>query len=203
MTETFDPTKAVEFDLAHGAVTLRRSSHRVLVPADALAALCDAAGEVATAELGEAMGEALGMSISSRMEAMGGKGQEAVRNAPLSQMVDWLGGEVALLGLGCLSFERWGKAMIAVLDDNPAGAMGDGLFESLLASALTVASGREVGVVRVDRAGARARFLVSSPSVATAARAELKTGKGWGDVLVGLHGGGADGGGAGPEGGSA
>lgn len=187
MSQTFDPSSAVEFFLASGRVKLRGSSDRLLVPADALAALCDAAGEEATAEFGEAIGEALGMSMSSRASTKGVSGQEAVRAASVGDMVDMLGGELALLGLGTISVERWGKAMVLVLDENPQGAMGDSLFEAIVGSALSVASGRDVETVRLERAGARARFLICSPAAAKSVRKQMSEGSSWGDIVVRLH----------------
>jgi len=187
MSQNFDPADAVEFFLDRGRVKLRRSSDRLLVPADALAALCDAAGADATAEFGEAIGEALGMSIASRAQKSGASGQQAVRATSVADLVDMFGGELALLGLGTVSIERWGKAMVLVLDENPQGAMGDSLFEAVAASALSVATGREVEIVRLERAGARARFLICSAVAAKSVRAWMTEGQGWGDIVVRLH----------------
>src|SRR4051812_39599835 len=106
----FDATKRVTFDLAEGRVTLGErdgaAAPAVLVPAEALARACRAGGPPVSAALGAAIGEPIGERIASRAG-----GTDALRAEPLEAIVDHLGGEFALAGLGALAAERWGRAL--------------------------------------------------------------------------------------------
>src|SRR5438093_1423720 len=98
----FDPSKAVTFDLSHGLVHLEGAPSRLLVPAEALGALAAAAGSAPTRAFGRALGEAIGRRAALGLEAT--SGADAV--------LEHVGGEVGLAGLGSLSLERWGRALV-------------------------------------------------------------------------------------------
>jgi hypothetical protein len=174
----FDPSKAVTFDLAHGLVHLEGAPARLLVPAEALVLLAGAAGPEATATFGRLLGEALGLRVASRLAAAA---------APVEAVVEHLGGELALSGLGSLGLERWGRALVLVVDQSPLGAAGDGLLEAVLAGAVEAASGRDVCAVRLGREGVRARFFVGGVPGAVKLKGWLSQGLSWGDALVRLH----------------
>jgi hypothetical protein len=178
----FDPAEAVTFDLAHGLVHLEGAPSRLLVPADALAALCASAGGAATEAFGRALGAALGRRAAHRLAGEGG-----VRGATIEGAVEHLGGEMALVGLGSASLERWGRALVWVMDQSPLGVSGDGLLAAALAGAITAAVGREVHAVLLAREGVRARFLITGAAGAAKVRAWLAAGVAWGDALVRLH----------------
>lgn len=175
----FDPSRAVTFDFAHGQVHLEDAPRRVLVPADALANLVAAAGTDAFVAFGRAMGETMGRRLSRRLNDTTG--------ATIDAVVEHLGGELALSGLGSLAAERWGRALVLVVDDSPLGASGDALLASILESALRAATGRDPRCVVLDRESARLRLLVVNHASADKVRAWLGGGKSWGDVLVRLH----------------
>ncbi len=179
----FDPSKAVTFDLSHGLVHLEGAGARVLVPADALFALAGAAGAEAGAALARSMGEAMGRRVASRLTT------EGVATASVEVVVEHLGGELALAGLGSLGLERWGRAAVLVVDQSPLGAGGDALLEGVLAAAVEVAAQRDGGVhaVRLGRDGVRARFLLSGRAGIDKVRAWLAEGIPWGEALVRLH----------------
>lgn len=174
----FDPSKSVTFDLAHGLVHLEGAPARLLVPADALAALAAAAGPEAAAAFGRALGEAMGRRVAARLAA----GEAAV-----DVVVEHLGGELALVGLGSLGLERWGKALVLVVDQSPLGAGGDRLLEAALAAAVEAAAGRHVHAVLLGREGVRARFLLGGEAGMVKVRTWLAEGASWGDALVRLH----------------
>jgi hypothetical protein len=178
----FDPSKAVTFDLSHGLVHLEGAPSRLLVPAEALRALTEAAGSGATAAFGRAIGEAMGRRAASRLGA--GQGVDA---APVESVVEHLGGELALAGLGSLGLERWGRALVLVVDQSPLGAGGDGLLGAALAGALEAAAGREVRTLLLGRDGVRARFLVGGRAGVARVEAWLEAGVPWGEALVRLH----------------
>jgi hypothetical protein len=179
---SFDPSKAVTFDLTHGRVQLDDMPACVLVPASVLAGLVGAAGGEGRANLARALGEPLGRRVARRL----GEGDGALK-ASVDAMIDHLGGEFALVGLGSLSLERWGRALLFVIDHSPFGAEGDDLLGALLDAALEGATGRSVRCVPLMRDGARARLLVANERAAERVRAWLGEGLGWGEVLARLH----------------
>ncbi len=185
----FDPSNAVTFDLESGLVHLEGAPFRLLVPAGALAALLNSAGAEAIRAFGHALGEPMGRRLCTRFaghEQSGGA--EAVRGASLDAMVDHLGGELSLAGLGALSLERWGHALLLVVDHSPLGKEGDAMLEAVLSSALQAATGRAANAVLLGRDNSRARFLIAGDKALSKVRAWLGEGLGWGEVLTRLHG---------------
>jgi hypothetical protein len=178
----FDPSDAVTFDLAHGLVHLEGAPARVLVPAEALVALCGAADASTVAALGRALGEAMGRRAAGRLARDGG-----IHKKSPEVVVDHLGGELALAGLGSLGIERWGSALVMVVDHSPLGAAGDGLLAAVLASALVAATGNEVHSAPLGREATRARFLLAGPKGVERVRSLLSAGRSWPEALVELH----------------
>jgi hypothetical protein len=181
----FDPRTAVTFDLVHGLVAVGDATAHVVVPAGALGVLCGAAGAEATVAFGRALGEAIGTRVASRLRT-----REAARAAAVEEVLEALGAEVAVTGLGSLSIERWGQALVLVVDHAPAlGPHADELAAALLEAALRALTGRDARVGLLGREGGRARFLVASAAAIARVRAALAAGRGWGEALVALHGG--------------
>lgn len=178
----FDPSQALTFDLAHGLVHLEGAPSRLLVPADGLLVLARAAGPAAVAAFGRSLGDAMGRRVASRLAEA-----EGVRGATVEVVVEHLGGELALAGLGSLGLERWGRALVMVVDQSPLGAEGDGLLEAVLAAALEAAAGREARALLLGRDAVRARFLIAGSAGIEKVRAWLGEGVAWGDALVRLH----------------
>lgn len=178
----FDPSKAVTFDLARGLVQQEGAPSGLIVPAAALVALAQAAGPEASRVFARAMGEAIGRRVALRLAAADG-----VRAAVPAAVVEHLGGELAVTGLGSLGLERWGRALVLVIDQSPLGEAGDALVESVLAGALATAVGESSSVTVLVREGARVRFLVTSRAGIDKVRAWLSEGISWGDALVRLH----------------
>ena len=177
----------VTFDLAHGQVQLGEGSHSndsgraVIVPADALAKLTQAAGEVATQELGRALGRTLGERVARRLS-----GTEKVRESAPDLVTTELATELAMVGLGELGFERWGKALLAVVHNAPAGC--DRLLTAVLEGALGAATSREVRAMVVARQGDEVRLFVGNVASIERVLAWLGEGIGWGDAITRLHG---------------
>lgn len=178
----FDPSKAVTFDLAHGRVQFDDVPACVLVPASALIELARSAGREGRAVLSRALGEPLGRRVARRL----GENDGAL-GASVDAVVDHLGGELALLGLGSLSLERWGRALLFVFDHSPFDAEGDELLASVLDAALEAATGRPVRSVPLMRDGTRVRLLATNERASERVRAWLGEGLGWGEVLARLH----------------
>ena len=179
----FDPSKAVTFDLTRGLVQQEGAPSGLIVPAQALAALAHAAGPEASRTFARAVGEAIGRRVALHLSAANG-----VRAAGAGAVVEHLGGELAITGLGSLGLERWGRALVLVIDQSPLGEAGDALLESVLAGALAAAIGEQSSSVTVlARDGGRVRFLVTSRAGVDKVRALLNEGVSWGDALVRLH----------------
>ena len=182
-TAPFEASKAVTFDLAIGEIRLDDERRRMLVGADALLRLCETAGPEASSALGRALGEPIGRRVAGDSE------EPPPASAPRrwSRWSTICAGEWALRGLGALSLERWGRALVAVVDHPPWGEGGDRILESVLGEALGHAVGREVSSVRLGRdAGtvfascSRVRERAQGPGVA-------REGVPWAEAVVRVH----------------
>src|SRR5690606_9525430 len=78
---------------------------RLNIPAALLLRLCESAGEAATRDFLSALGTDIGRRIQAAL------GQD-LSAAPIESWAEHLGGQLALLGLGELLIERWGKALV-------------------------------------------------------------------------------------------
>ncbi len=186
----FDPTEAVTFDLQFGHIHLDGAPTRVMVPADALVALCQAAGDEETATFAHTIGEAIGRRVGVRLAGGSANRHDAARAARLEAVVTQLAGELAVLGFGSVSAERWGKALVLVVDQSPFGEGGDGLVAAILEAALHALVNRHARVVKLHRDGVRARFLAVSGAAADGVRDRLAGGESWAAVIAAMHRGG-------------
>ena len=152
----------------------------MLIAADALVDLCRAAGDEAVSDFGRRLGTALGRRLAERLG-------DGASSASMEVVLDHLGGELAVMGLGSLGLERWGRALVLTIDGCPLGASGDRLVGAVLEGALEAMTAREVAIESLERDEQRARMLVASPAAAAKARAWLIGGLGWPDVLAKLH----------------
>lgn len=179
MSEPFNPTHAVRFELGRGRVSLDGTEARVLVPAAALGKLCASAGAEAVTDFGRNLGTEIGRRVHSRLDG----------SAPsVPALVEHLGGDLALAGLGSLTVEIWGRALVFVVVDSPLGGQGDLLLASVLEGALQRALGRDTSLVELERADGRVRFAVLNPKTADGVRKWLGEGVSWGDALARLNG---------------
>ncbi len=193
--ERYRPDQDVTFDLAHGLVHLEGAPGRVLVPADALGVLCASASPEAVASFGAAIGRSMGLRVAQRLASAAAPAEEGgpaggatgARAAGVEAMVDHLGAELSLAGLGSLGMERWGLALVVVVDHCPLGSRGDRLLEAIVGEAIASATARHARAVLLSRDGPRARLLLASPSAAERVRGWLQEGVAWGDALTRLH----------------
>lgn len=175
----FDPNGAVRFDMTNGAALDSRGARFVLVPASALDAL-DRATPGALAHIGSEVGRACGARILAKLG-----GDSEVRAATLDVVVTHLAGELAIAGLGSVSVEQWGKALVVVLT-NPT-VNSDGFLAGALAGAVTVAVGREVFMIPIGRDGNVARFYIGTQQTMIRCRSLVSSGKSWMDILAALQ----------------
>jgi len=188
MTSTRGVTPgAVTFDLARGVVRLGANAPGLLVPADALSRLLAAAGPEASRAFGRALGEDLGRAVVDRLAADAFDRPSAVLGASPEEVLTELAAAWALAGLGALGMERWGRALVMVVEAAPLGSECDALLEAALEAAIRTASGREARVAAIAREPLRARFLVGGPSATAKVRALVARGLSWTEALGALH----------------
>lgn len=180
----FDPSHSVKFDLGHGIVQLDGAGPRVLVPPDMLMDLCKHAGDDSLVDFGHKLGTEAALRFLNHLGV-------PADSVSVEAFVEHLGGNLALLGLGSLSVERWGKALVFVVDGSPLGPRGDALLAAVLEGALQRSLGREPKVVVLHRDDSIVRLLATGAAGARRAREWLAQGTAWGDVLARLHGGAA------------
>lgn len=176
----FDPALALKLDFDQGQVTLRGQGPCLVVPKGALLDLLSNAGDEATANFGQQ----LGVEIGRRMVESFGKAIEATS---VEDFVDHFGGELALLGLGTLAVERWGHALVLVIEGAPAGATGAALVSAVAAGALQRALSRDSAVIELMKSDNTLRLLVVSSRAAAEVKQWLAEEVPWGSVLTRLH----------------
>ena len=176
----FNPTGAVNFDLAKGRVGLDRACARILVPADTLLDVCHAAGEDALRDFGRRLGSEAGRRVAERLS-------DAVTTATAQTVVEHLGGDLALVGLGTLGFERWGTALVVTFHNVPFGSGGVALVAAVLEGALQRVFSRDVAAVALGADTDPVRLVVLSPAGGEKVRSWLDEGVSWGDALQRLH----------------
>jgi hypothetical protein len=174
---SFDPTGAVRFDLRSGTASDAAGARLVLVPSDVIDALDDGA----VAQIGRAVGRACGARLAARFG-----GEDGVRATELEVIVTHLAGELALAGVGVLSIERWGRALVAVVS-NASVASGT-FFVAVLSSALSDATGREVIAAPLGDEGPRSRYFLGSPATAHRVRALVAEGRNHASIVAILQG---------------
>lgn len=180
----FDPAHSVKFDLAAGTVQLDGSGPRLLVPPDALLDLCKHAGPESLRDFGRKLGTEVGRRMADQMGS-------AATTAGLEGFVDHLGGNLALLGLGSISLERWGKALLFVVEHSPLGAAGGPLLGAVIEGALQRCLGRTTRAIVLGSDADPIRIFVTGPSAAEKVEKWLSQGTSWGDALARLQGGAA------------
>src|SRR5450432_2379343 len=128
MTPRFDPSYALVFDLGRGQIRMANAGDRADVPSDALLMLCQGASVEVVLYFGRRLGTEAGRALLGRLGEAGQASMEAV--------VEHLGGELALMGLGSLGLERWGQALVLSFVHSPLGAAGDSLLGFILEGAM-------------------------------------------------------------------
>lgn len=175
----FDANQMVRFQLTRGAVELASGSPLCLVPASALRELCEQAPRPIVQGFGRSMGVELGRRVVARVGSV-----DKVRGSTIETIVTQVAGECAIAGLGALRTERWGRALLVIVD---GGLVPSAFLGAIVEGLLEQSSGKTLAVTLLHEDKASARFLVSSPQ--TKARAEdwLQGGASWSDVVTRLQ----------------
>jgi hypothetical protein len=176
----FDPSLALKLDFDQGQVTLRGQGPCLVVPKGALLDLLSNAGDEATSNFGQQLGTEVGRRM---VENLG----SAIETASIESFVEHLGGELALLGLGALSVERWGQALVLALESAPAGSTGVALASAVISGALQRALSRDVTAVELMKSDSTLRLLVVSKAAGAEVKQWLSEEMPWGNVLTRLH----------------
>jgi hypothetical protein len=175
----FDPSRSVRFDLGRGQVELAGSVSQLLVPVDAVVQLCRGAGDDALRDFGRRLGtEAARRALESLQN---------IEQASPEAVLEHLGGQLALLGLGSLGIERWGRALIVTFEHSPVSQEGDELLASVIEGALQRATSRDLRALSLGRDDRFVRLLVLNPGAVDRVRGLLADGISWSDVLAKLN----------------
>jgi hypothetical protein len=178
---SFDATHAIQFDLGRGNVRSRAEQESILlVPASALAELI----KTAPVEAAQALGQALGAAIGRRART----GLHDVAEASIEAVVAQLAGEAALAGIGAVSIERWGRAVVVLVEGSP---LASSVLAPLVVSALQTLFGRGVWCALLSGEEQPARILIASERGAERVRDWIVSGVPWGAALTRLQGGAA------------
>ncbi len=194
----------VDFDLSRGRVERRAAPEAkggdvkghdeqvALIPISALVGLDKLAGPDVTRKFARSVGVSLGRRVAARIESSG-----AVSGAALELFLSALASEVAVSGWGALHLERWGRAMVLVVEHAPA--LPGAALAALLEGAVESAAAREVHAVALTgerTEGSTVRVLIASEKSSEAARRWVIEGATEADVLHRLHAGATSAGGA-------
>lgn len=176
----FNPAQALKFDFGCGHVTLEGQEHCVVVPRPALIELLTAAGDEAVRNFGHQLGANVGRRIAERLGS-------SIQQTSVDVFVDHLGGELALLGLGSLSVERWGMALVVVMQGVAGGKTSTDLICAVIAGALQRALSRDAAVIELARNETDLRLLVISKYAAPRVQQWLDDKVPWGEIIARLH----------------
>lgn len=179
---TFDLKGQLRFDETTCTVHDSSNQRLLVVPAAALDELLKNAGRKASSQFGTAVGRAAGARVAARLG-----GAQAVLAAGLEAVLTQIAGELTVVGLGRVTAERWGRAMVLVVDG--AASDDDAFVAAVLEGAMGTATGRAVRCVALGREGTISRALVCSETGAQRARQMLGEGASWSAVVVRLQGG--------------
>ncbi len=187
MAERFDMTGALRFDLARGRVSLGGVGARVVLPVDAISLLCRGLPESALRDFGHGLGNTVGKNVMDRLGSR-------LSSVETVELVDHLGGELALMGFGSLAVEYWGQALVLSMIDSPL-VFGDGqrpdngdlLLAAVLGGALLRITSRELEVVPLTRQDDTVRFVVCSLAARKHVESWLGEGCHYGEALARLN----------------
>lgn len=185
--ESFDMSGALRFDLVRGRVSLGGIGARVVLPLDALSVLFRSLTREQLVDFGYGLGNAVGRRLAERLS-------DGLGHLSSEQLVEHLGGELALMGLGSLTLEYWGQALVLTVVDSPL-VFGDGgkpdsgdvLLAAVFESALLRLTSREVQVVPLARLDATVRFVVCGRSARGHVESWLAEGCHYGEALARLN----------------
>jgi hypothetical protein len=177
MTPRFDPTRAIVYDLARGQLRDDEGASRLNLPVHLLLRLCRHAGPEGSSEFAQALGAELGRRVTDKL----GAGKDA---ANVEVWTEHLGGQLALVGLGDLKVEQWGRALVLRISGPPADMTK--ILEGILAGALQRGLSRKATAIGFER-GNETEFLIVSDDAAGRVRSLAEGGATLGQIVEELH----------------
>jgi hypothetical protein len=177
---TFDPAQALRIDLARGQLTLSGSGDRVLVPLESLIDLLASSDHAAITAFGASIGTGIGRRIAERLGS-------SIGQASIELFAEHLGGELALTGLGNLSVERWGHALVLSIERLTDSAALELLVSALVEAAIQRSLSRDVAVVSFGRHDNALKLSLLGHHVKEQVEHAIASGKTYGEVLTDLH----------------
>ncbi|MDB4994286.1 MAG: hypothetical protein JWM74_1718 [Myxococcaceae bacterium] len=191
-----DLTSAVRFDLGRGTVKMGGAGQpsvgleerAVLLPEDVLADLVAAAGPEVSAVAGRQLGASMGKRLADRLG-----GHLAVRDGSFEAVISALAAEVSVSGFGTVRMERWGRALVLVVEHAPridggfVSAMLQGAIEAAVTNVTTTASEQQVRCTLLSVEERALRVLVANGRAVERVRAWLTEGVSWGEALTRLQ----------------
>ena len=181
MADSVDLSHAVTFHLPTGSVRTADDANAAVVPTSALAELVRSSPTEARGRFGKAIGEAMGKRVAKRVG-----GSAALLAGGLELVTTHLAGEVALAGLGTLSIERWGRAL--VFHWTGVAVELSEVLAGILEGAIASSTGRNASCILLSSHGGM-RFLATSEQAAGRVRSWMDEGVPWADALTRLQGG--------------
>ena len=182
----FNPSDAISFDLRRGRVQIAGGTGHVLLPIDAILALLRETQPDVARDLGRNIGTELGQRVAAHLRRHA-RGDGDLNFASATTVVDFLGGELALQGLGSLAVERWGRVLLFIIDDSPLGPDGAEFVAAILEGALQRAFAREVALVGLGYDAEKIRYAAVSPTTAVSVKTLIERDVGWGDIIARLN----------------
>ncbi len=181
MADSVDLSHAVTFHLPSGTVRTADDANAAVVPTAALAELVRSSPTEARGRFGRAIGEGMGKRIAKRVG-----GSAALLGGSLELVTTHLAGEIALAGLGTLTIERWGRAL--VFHWTGAAIELTEVLIGILEGAIATATGRSATGLLLSAHGGL-RILATSEDAARRARGWMDEGVPWAEALTRLQGG--------------
>lgn len=173
---TFRVENKCQFDLSKGVATSDNAQSLVLVPATVLTRMIAELPADAAAKCLRAFGQELGDRGRARLSSPS--------HVTMENVLGELAVEFAAAGLGMLSFERWGRALVVVLSHGPLQGTS---AAALVEGAMSGISGRAVVGARLFDEGGLTRVLLTSQKGADRVAELLKNGMSWGHALTELQ----------------
>lgn len=169
---------SLRLDLPKGSAELR-GEPVVVLPAQALETLLRAAPSASRIDMGRDVGLAMGKNVSKRLGGSGG-----VRSASTEEVVNAMATEIALAGLGELSLERWGRAMVIGLSGGPLAKQSE-LLAGLIGGAIEAATGSPASAVSIGDA----KYFVGNARACERLRSYITSGTSFGEAIARMQGG--------------
>lgn len=177
MTSRFDPSRSVVFDFDKGSFLDDEGEARLNLPLSLVLRLAESGGAAQLVDFGRSLGSEVGRKLQAKLGA-------GLSSASLETWTEHLGGHFALIGLGQLSLERWGRALVFRVHHAPKGS--EALAAGALEGALQRGLGRTVSLISFDE-GQSVAFLALSSQTADRMRPARDEGKSLGTVVSELH----------------